>query len=53
LDRRLQLVERRVARPQLRLADRALLAVFIRMLPRRARASWPGPAASAAEESAD
>jgi putative transposase len=38
LRHQLRLLERQVARPQLRPADRALLAAFSRMLPRRA---WP------------
>jgi len=40
LRHQLQLLERQVARPQLRPADRALLAAFSRMLPRRAWAPF-------------
>jgi putative transposase len=39
LRHQLRLLERQVARPQLRPADRALLAAFSRVLPRRAWAS--------------
>ena len=38
LRQQLQVPERQVVRPQLRPADRALLAAFSRVLPRRA---WP------------
>jgi hypothetical protein len=40
LRHQLQLLERQVARPQLRPTDRALLAAFSRALPRRAWASF-------------
>jgi putative transposase len=40
LRHQLQLLERQVARPQLRPADRALLAAFSRVLPRRAWSSF-------------
>ncbi len=40
LRHQLRLLERQVARPQLRPADRALLAAFSRVLPRRACASF-------------
>ena len=40
LRHQLQLLERQVARPQLGQADRALLAAFSRVLPRRAWASF-------------
>jgi hypothetical protein len=40
LRHQLRLLERQVARPQLRPADRALLAAFSRALPRRAWASF-------------
>src|SRR6266516_694436 len=40
LRHQLQLLERQVARPQLHASDRALLAAFSRMLPRRAWAPF-------------